>query len=100
MGNKFNGRKVVDSFDKNKKKPRILYTGSGAHYDVDNKVGGKDDFEGVRDYVRATVDKYQWVFVGAYPPQLADLVTSGKIEFYRWQNLLQYPNSLLILMRS
>ena len=91
MGNKFNGRKVVESFDKNKKKPRILYTGSGAHYDVDNKVGGKDDFEGVRDYVRATVDKYQWVFVGAYPPQLADLVTSGKIEFYRWQNLLQYP---------
>jgi len=91
MGNKFNGRKVVDSFDKNKKKPRILYTGSGAHYDVDNKVAGKDDFEGVRDYVRATVDKYQWVFVGAYPPQLADLVTSGKIEFYRWQNLLQYP---------
>ena len=45
----------------------------------------------MRDYIRATVDKYQWIFVGAYPPQLVDLVTSGKIEFYRWQNLLQYP---------
>lgn len=91
MGHLFNGKEVVKQFDINKKKPRILYTGSGAHYDVENKTGGEDDFSGVRDFVRKTVDKYQWVFVGAFPPQLADLVKQNKIEFYPWQNLLNYP---------
>tara|TARA_R110000796_G_scaffold20781_4_gene61631 strand:- start:4873 stop:6090 length:1218 start_codon:yes stop_codon:yes gene_type:complete len=91
MGHLFDGKEVVKQFDINKKKPRILYTGSGAHYDVENKTGGEDDFSGVRDFVRKTVDKYQWVFVGAFPPQLADLVKQNKIEFYPWQNLLNYP---------
>lgn len=92
MGRLFNGKNVADQFEKNKKKPRILYTGSGAHYDVENKTGGKDDFTQIRDFVRATVDKYQWIFVGAFPPQLLDLVQQKKVEFYPWQNLLNYPN--------
>jgi O-antigen biosynthesis protein len=91
MGHLFNGKEVATQFEKNKRKPRILYTGSGAHYDVDNKTGGKDDFTLVRDFVRRTVDKYQWIFVGSYPPQLVDLVRQKKIEFYPWQNLLNYP---------
>ena len=91
MGHLFNGKQVATQFEKNRKKPRILYTGSGAHYDVDNKTGGQDDFTLIRDFIRATVDKYQWIFVGAYPPPLQDLVTSRQIEFYPWQNLLNYP---------
>ena len=91
MGYLFNGKKIASQFEKNRKKPRILYTGSGAHYDVDNKTGGQDDFTLIRDFIRATVNKYQWIFVGAYPPPLHDLVTSRKIEFYPWQNLLNYP---------
>lgn len=94
LGYLFNKPEVVRQLEKNKKKPRILYTGSGAHYDVGNKTGGKDDFSGVRDFVRKTVDKYQWVFVGAFPPQLADLVKQNKIEFYPWQNLLNYPKMI------
>jgi len=92
MGHAFNQRKIERAYEYNKKKPRILYTGSGAHYDVDNKTGGKDDMYKVRDFIRKTVNKYQWVFVGAFPPQLVDLVQSRKIEFYPWQNLLNYPN--------
>ena len=91
MGHLFNGKEVARQFDKNKPKPRILYTGSGAHYDVDNKTGGIDDFTHVRDFIRATVNKYQWIFVGAFPPPLSDLVSSKQIEFYPWQNLLNYP---------
>ena len=91
MGHLYNGRQVARSFEENKRKPRILYTGSGAHYDVDNKTGGKDDLSEIRDFVRNTVNKYQWVFVGAYPPQLHDLVQERKIEFYPWQPLLKYP---------
>ena len=91
MGHLFNGKAVATQFEKNRQKPRILYTGSGAHYDVDNKTGGKDDFTHIRDFIRATVDKYQWIFVGAFPPPLGDLVSQKKIEFYPWQNLLRYP---------
>ena len=97
MGHLFNGKEVIKQFDKNKKKPRILYTGSGAHYDVDNKTGGEDDFTHVRGFIRATVDKYQWIFVGAFPPQLHDLVQSKKIEFYPWQTLLDYPRFIVHL---
>ena len=92
MGHLFNLKQVQSSFDKNKKKPRILYTGSGAHYDVDNKTGGKDDMSEVLNVIRKTVNKYQWVFVGAFPPPLADLVRTGKIEFHPWKNLLEYPH--------
>jgi len=91
MGHAFNQRKIERAYEYNKKKPRILYTGSGAHYDVDNKTNGVDDMYKVRDFIRKTVNKYQWVFVGAFPPQLTDLVQSKKIEFYPWQNLLNYP---------
>tara|TARA_R110002020_G_scaffold103815_1_gene243397 strand:- start:1 stop:1233 length:1233 start_codon:yes stop_codon:yes gene_type:complete len=91
MGQLFNPEKVRRAFEDNRRRPRILYTGSGAHYDVDNKTGGKDDLTGVRDFIRATVDKYQWVFVGAFPPTLHDLVSSGKIEFHQWLPLLKYP---------
>jgi len=91
MGQLFDPRKVERAYEQNKKKPRILYTGSGAHYDVDNKVGGKDDLAQVRDFIRKTINKYQWIFVGAFPPQLVDLVRDKKIEFYPWQPLLKYP---------
>ena len=91
MGQFFNPREIERNYEQNKRKPRILYTGSGAHYDVDNKTGGKDDMSEVRDFIRKTVDKYQWIFVGAFPPQLADLVGQKKIEFYNWQTLLSYP---------
>ena len=92
MGYLFDQKQVQRNFESNKRKPRVLYTGSGAHYDVDNKNGGKDDFSHVNDLVRKTVGKYQWIFVGAYPPPLEDLVKSGKIEFYGWKSLLEYPN--------
>ena len=35
MGQLYNPQKVRQSFEDNRRKPRILYTGSGAHYDVD-----------------------------------------------------------------
>lgn len=91
MGYLFNHRRVQSALEKYKQKPRILYTGSGAHYDVMNKTGGKDDMSAVNHIIRKTVNKYQWIFVGAYPPPLHDLVKSGKIEFYQWKSLLEYP---------
>ena len=59
MGQLFNPNARRRAYEENKRKPRILYTGSGAHYDVDNKTGGKDDLSEVRDFIRQTVNKYQ-----------------------------------------
>jgi len=97
MGHLYNKSRVYSEYDKNRKKPRVLYTGSGAHYDVDFKNNGIDDFTHVLDVVRRTVDKYQWVFVGSYPPQLHDLVQSGKIEYHKWCNLTDYPRYIAAL---
>ena len=97
MGSLFDRKRLYDNFDKHKRKPRILYTGSGAHYDVDNKVGGKDDFEQLLKYVVDTRHKYQWVFMGSFPPPLAQYVQDRSIEFHPWQNLLMYPRAIASL---
>jgi len=97
MGYQYNKQQIWNNYDKNKKKPRVLYTGSGAHYDVDNKNGGIDDFSHVLDVVRNTLDKYQWVFVGAFPPPLLPYAQSGKIEFHPWQSLNKYPTFIASL---
>ena len=97
MGHHFYEHEIRKQFNKNKKKPRILYTGSGAHYDVDNKTGGQDDLSHVRDFIRKTVKDYQWIFVGAFPPTLVDLVQRREVEFYPWQTLLDYPKFIASL---
>lgn len=82
---------IEQNYSKRRKKPRVLYAGSGAHFDVDNVVGQKDDFGHVVDTVIKTVNKYQWVFMGAYPMKLHNLVRAGKIEFHPWTTLYEYP---------
>ena len=94
MGNYFDLKKNMDNLDKYKKKPRILYAGSGAHFDVDNRVKQKDDFHHVVEIIRKTVNKYQWVFLGAFPLPLMDLIKGGKIEFHHWKRLYDYPESI------
>lgn len=82
---------IETNYSKRKKKPRVLYAGSGAHFDVDNLINQKDDFQHVIDVIRKTVNKYQWIFIGAFPNGLRDLVVNGKIEFHQWTHLLDYP---------
>ena len=94
LGHFYDEKQISSNFDSYQKKPRILYTGSGAHFDVDNRVGQKDDFAHVIDSIARTVDKYQWVFMGAYPLPLRNLIQSGKIEFHPWANLYFYGEKI------
>lgn len=87
----YNKNNIITNYTKNKKKPRILYCGSGAHFDVDQRVKNQDDFYLVNDVIRKTIDDFQWVFFGGFPLPLADLVHSGKIEFHTWEGLMNYP---------
>lgn len=97
IGNMYDEELLIRNYDRHirkRKKPRILYAGSGAHFDVENKCNGSDDFAHVREIVRKTSSKYQWIFLGAYPLQLTDLVKSGKIEFHPWAKLYDYSRVL------
>ena len=86
--------KIKENFQRFKRKPRIVYCGSGAHFDIENRIKQKDDFFHVNEVIRKTVDKFQWVFVGGFPLTLRDLVHQGKIEFHEWTNLVNYPEAI------
>lgn len=94
LGHFFDEKQISSNYDTHKGKPRIFYAGSGAHFDVDNRVDQNDDFAHVVRTIANTVDKYQWVFLGAYPLPLQNLVRSGKIEFHPWSNLYFYGEKI------
>jgi hypothetical protein len=94
MGNYYSDKKLSENYDRSHKRPRVLYAGSGAHFDVDNRVGQNDDFAHVCKVIEATKHKYQWVFLGAYPLPLTHLVRSGEVEFHPWERLYTYPEKI------
>ena len=91
LGNYYDRDRLIENYDKHKKRPRIGYCASGAHFDVENRVKQKDDFYHVCDVIAKTVDKYHWVFLGAFPLPLQQYVVQGKIEFHQWRRLYEYP---------
>ena len=97
IGQYYDEDKIMANYKRHRKKPRIFYSASGAHFDVENRVKQRDDFFHVNEVIAKTVNDFQWVFVGAYPLPLRDLVTSGKIEFHSWQRLYEYPALLASL---
>jgi len=94
MGHCYDEKAVGRNFEKNKKKPRILYPGSGAHFDVDNRVKQKDDFGHVVEDVIKSRKKYQWVFLGGYPKLVEGYIRSGEMEFVPWMHLYDYPQAV------
>lgn len=84
-------KKISIRFDKNIKKPRVMYAGSSSHFDLRQKNNLRDDMTHVVDNIIQTIDKYQWVFMGGIPLQLKKYVDNGKIELHPWAHLNDYP---------
>ena len=97
MGHCYNEKEVAKNFERNRKRPRILYPGSGAHFDVDNRTKQQDDFGHVLDAVIKTRKKFKWVFFGAYPLSLKPYIQSGEMEFHQWTHLWAYPETVVNL---
>lgn len=92
----YDKERVLETYRKHKAKPRILYAGSGTHFDVANKVNQQDDFGGVVDAIAKDImvdKKYEWVFLGAIPLKLKQFVGKG-IEFHNWCPITEYPEMI------
>ena len=94
IGNYYNEKVISQRYDKHRKKPRILYAGSGAHFDAHNLADQKDDFEHVLDVIAKTRKKYQWVFLGGAPLKFRTLISNGDIEFHKWEPLYKFPEKI------
>ena len=93
MGNFYNQTKINNDYDKNKNKPRILYCGSNAHYNIGNN-GIDDDLSHVKNSIINTLNKFQWVFLGGFPPYLKPYIDNKQIEFHPWSPLMNYPSTI------
>ena len=93
IGHQYDYKKIINVFDSNKKKPRIVYAGSAAHFDIKGN-DTKDDFSHVLKFITDNVDKYQFVFIGAVPKELRHFVFEKKIELHKWVDLMMYPTLL------
>jgi hypothetical protein len=88
MDGHYDTQKIRKNFQKNKKKPRIAYVGSGTHIDVLNKTNQKDDFAHVVDDIIASRKDIQWVFVGCFPLACKPFIDRGEMEFVNWFPLM------------
>jgi hypothetical protein len=89
----YDSRNIMKNYDDNKNKPRILYAGSGNHFDIENK-GRDDDFTHVVDAIIKSRKDFHWVFVGSIPNQLRQYVQSREMEFHSWAMIMNYPRAI------
>lgn len=82
--------KIVENFDRNKKRPRIGYVGSPTHLNIGLIPGAEDDISPHMSLIRKTYKDFKWVFMGGVPHPLLDLVKAGEIEYVPWTPLFNY----------
>jgi hypothetical protein len=90
----YNKKRIEDLYEKNKKRPRILYSGSGTHVDVLNRTGLNDDFKHITDAIIKARKKFKFVWKGCFPMVLKPYIDNGDMEFVDWSSLMDYPQGL------
>ena len=73
-------------------KVKILWAGSQNHFgmkDVTKDSSGGDFGKELLDFIKKTVDVYEWHLMGAMPAQLSGL--KNKIKWHPWQDIFNYP---------
>jgi hypothetical protein len=90
----YDKKRVEELYDRHKKRPRILYAGSGTHIDVTNRTGMKDDFAHVIDEIIKARKKFKFVWKGCYPLALKPFIDNGEMEYIEWSPLMDLPKSV------
>jgi hypothetical protein len=92
FGNLYNEEKIKQRFRSlSTRKPRIGFLTSISHFDVFNQNNGIDDYTHVLDFIRNNVDKYEFYFIGGFPPHLNDLREDKKVYYHGGYDILNYP---------
>jgi len=65
------------------KKPTVVWAGSASH------CGPGGDLEFMIPMIEATVDEFDWLFIGVVPEKL-----KGKVRFMPWVNFWEYPSMM------
>ncbi len=89
VGECYNLDKISHLYDKHKNKPRILFTSSSAHYDMDGSNNYIDDFTHINDFIIRNIDKYQFVFIGGLIPKQLEPY-KDKLEIYPGYDILNF----------
>ena len=94
LDNFYKKDRIQKLYEKNKKRPRILYSGSGTHIDVLNKTGLNDDFKHVTEAIIKARKRFKFVWKGCYPLAVKPYIDNGEMEYIEWSSLLDYPKGL------
>jgi hypothetical protein len=90
----YDKNRIEKLYEQHKKRPRVLYSGSGTHIDVLNRTGLKDDFHHVIDAIIKARKKFKFVWKGCFPMALKPYIDSGEMEYIDWSALPDYPQGL------
>jgi hypothetical protein len=91
----YDKNKIDKNYEQNKKRPRVLYSGSGTHVDVLNRTGMNDDFKHVTDAIIKARKKFKFVWKGCFPLALKPYIDNGDMEYIDWSPLHDYPQGLV-----
>lgn len=91
----YSREKTEKLYDKHKKRPRILYAGSGTHIDVLNRTGSNDDFAHVINDIIKARKKFKFVWKGCFPMAVKPFIDNGEMEYIEWSSLHDYPQGLV-----
>jgi len=90
----YDKKRVEELYDRHKKRPRILYAGSGTHIDVINKTGMNDDFAHVVEDIIKARKKFKFVWKGCFPLAVKPFIDNGEMEFIDWSQLMDLPQGI------
>jgi len=90
----YDPERIAKSYEQYKRRPRVMYAGSGTHVDVINRTGMKDDFEHVIEEIIKARKKFKFVWKGTFPIALKPFIDNGDMEFVQWSPLFDHPKSM------
>jgi hypothetical protein len=94
LGGLYNPERIAKLYDQHKKRPRVLYAGSGTHVDVVNKTGMRDDFHHVVDEIIKARKKFKFVWKGTFPLAVKPFIDNGEMEYVHWSALYNLPRDV------
>jgi len=94
LGHYYNRERIAKLYEQHKKRPRILYAGSGTHIDVANRNGMKDDFTHVVQEIIKARKKFKFVWKGTFPLAVKPFIDSGEMEYVGWSALPDLPQHM------